>query len=171
MCTLTGARSFPPTTGKKEPAAASLFVRWLLGSAGSPRIFPCPAIFSQVLIFSLCQSGSRQPPHHFQSCGLHANCPSIAWLPPTYIMHLVSSARPGRRRRRRHPSSLTFRRDESCRSSTSGCNQADLKNGIKSHFLGIYKPVFWELMQRCVRLIHELMTNVTLLLQNRVKAS
>lgn len=58
-------------------------------------IFPCPAIFSQVLIFSFCPGRSRQPPRYFQRSGLHANCLSMARLPPTYIMHLVSSARSG----------------------------------------------------------------------------
>lgn len=64
---------------------------WLLQSPGCFSIFPCPAIFSQVLIFSFRQAHSLQPPHHFQRSGLHANCLSMARLPPTYIMHLVSS--------------------------------------------------------------------------------
>lgn len=104
---------------KKNTAMASLCARWPPQSAGSCGIFPCPAIFSQVLIFSSCQGRSRQPPHHFQSSGLHANCLSIAPSPPTYIMHLVSSARPGRQR----PSSLTFRRDQGWKSNTSSCNR------------------------------------------------
>lgn len=105
--------------GKKNTAMASLCARWPPQSAGSCGIFPCPAIFSQVLIFSSCQGRSRQPPHHFQSSGLHANCLSIAPSPPTYIMHLVSSARPGRQR----PSSLTFRRDQGWKSNTYSCNR------------------------------------------------
>lgn len=94
---------------------------WPPQSASSCGIFPCPTIFSPVLIFSSCQGCSRQPPHRFQSSGLHANCLSIARSPPTYIMHLVSSAGPGQQ----HPSSLTFSRDERWKSNTSGCNQAE----------------------------------------------
>lgn len=71
------------------------FAHWPLQSPDSLWIFPCPAIFSQVLIFSFCQAGSLQPLRHFQRSGLHANCLSMARLPPTYIMHLVSSAQSG----------------------------------------------------------------------------
>lgn len=104
--------------GENKTAIVSLCARWPPQSAGSSGIFPCPAIFSQVLIFSSCQGRSRQPPQRFQSSGLHANCLSIARLPPTYIMHLVSSAGLGLQR----PSSLTFSRDEGWKSNTSGCN-------------------------------------------------
>lgn len=109
--------------GGREAAIVSLCAGWPPQSAGSCGIFPCPAIFSQVLIFSSCQGRSRQPPRRFQSSGLHANCLSIARLPPTYIMHLVSSAGPGRQR----PSSLTFRRDQGCEGNTSGCNRLRLR--------------------------------------------
>lgn len=56
-----------------------------------------PTIFSQVLIFSLCQACARQPPRLFQRSGLHANCLSMAQSPPTYIMHLVPSTQSGLR--------------------------------------------------------------------------
>lgn len=81
--------------GKKNKTKLCFIVPPLLIGYFSQPLFPCPAIFSQVLIFSFCQARSRQPPRYFQRSGLHANCPSMARLPPTYIMHLVSSAQPG----------------------------------------------------------------------------
>lgn len=94
---------------------------WPLQPPDSLWIFPCPAIFSQVLIFSFCQAGSRQPLRHFQRSGLHANCLSMARLPPTYIMHLVSSAQSGLHH---FFGSFKFRGERDCKSNASGQGHA-----------------------------------------------
>lgn len=116
---------FTPPYPQKRKKECSLphcpsFAHWLLQSPGSLWIFPCPTIFSQVLIFSFCQARSRQPPHYFQRSGLHANCLSMARLPPTYIMHLVSSAQSGLH----HFGSFKFRREKDCKSNASGYGHA-----------------------------------------------
>lgn len=112
------------------------FAHWLLQSPGSLWIFPCPAIFSQVLIFSFCQARSRQPLRYFQRSGLHANCLSMARLPPTYIMHLVSFAQSGLH----HFGSFKFRREKDCSSSASGYGQAKQlpKEGKKKWFASLF---------------------------------
>lgn len=115
---------------------------WPLQSPGSLWIFPCPAIFSQVLIFSFCQARSRQPPRRFQRSGLHANCLSMARLPPTYIMHLVSFAQSGLH----HFGSFKFRREKDCKSNASGYGRAkqppkeEKKKKKKNDLL----PCFWR---------------------------
>lgn len=111
---------------KRSSPHCPSFTHWLLQSPGSLWIFPCPAIFSQVLIFSFCQARSRQPPHYFQRSGLHANCLSMARLPPTYIMHLVSSAQSGLH----HFGSFKFRREKDCKCNASGYSDAKEKHTL-----------------------------------------
>lgn len=115
------------TRKKRSLPHCPSFAHWLLQSPGSLWIFPCPAIFSQVLIFSFCQARSLQPPRYFQRSGLHANCLSMARLPPTYIMHLVSSAQSGLH----HFSSFKFRREKDCKSNASGNGDAEQSNKHK----------------------------------------
>lgn len=103
----------------------SPFAHWLLQSPGSLWIFPCPTIFSQVLIFSFCQAHSQQPQCCFQRSGLHANCLSMARLPPTYIMHLVSFTQSLLHRF----GSFKFRRGKHCKSNASGSR--DVKQWMK----------------------------------------
>lgn len=104
---------FQQKTGKKCllphcPYAAY----WLLQSPVSLWIFPCPHyLFSSLFICS------RQPPRLFQRSGLHANCLSMAWSPPTYIMHLVSSTQSGLRRFSR---TFKFWREADCKTLCLG---------------------------------------------------
>lgn len=132
----------PPNKERKKglsPHCPS-FAHWPLQSPCSLWIFPCPAIFSQVLIFSFCQARSLQPPRYFQRSGLHANCLSMARLPPTYIMHLVSSAQAGLH----HFGSFKFRRETDCKSNASGyghAKQLPEEGGEKNNDL---LPCFWR---------------------------
>lgn len=167
MCThLAADRSALIFTGEKKRKRERWLphcphsAHWLLQSPGSLWIFPCPAIFSQVLIFSFCQARSRQPPRRFQRSGLHANCLSIARLPPTYIMHLVSSAQSGLH----HFGSFKFgREEEDCKSNAWGYGRAKQapKGGEKNDSLlrfwrktsvgGLTGGTFWRMS--CVWLL------------------
>lgn len=126
MCTHLAADGSTLIFTKKRKRSLSPLYSLATSVAGSLWIFPCPAIFSQVLIFSFCQARSLQPPHYFQRSGLHANCLSMARLPPTYIMHLVSSAQSGLH----HFGSFKFRRETDCKCIASGHSDAKEKHTL-----------------------------------------